>query len=76
MFVSWNKHLETILQSKGLGEWEYTVNDTMRFTDPKDQFRFELLGGDLWTDQLYREWCVSVTWDQLANQMQLERDRK
>lgn len=51
---------------KGLGEFRYgvrsgpgdTVATKVIFLDPKDQFKYELLGGERWRWQLMQQWSV------------------
>lgn len=66
--AEWHEFLNTRFKEKGLGEWKFdqtpkligTVNvinfGTVLFADKKDQFRFELLGGESWRVQMFLEW--------------------
>jgi len=58
--------------AKGLGEFRHVVvgvvdgapkaifQTALQFLDPKDQFMFELLGGDQWRWKLMVEWMEHV----------------
>jgi hypothetical protein len=60
--------------AKGLGEFRHVVvgvvdgdpntsfrfQTALKFLDPKDQFKFELLGGDQWRWKLMVEWMEHV----------------
>jgi hypothetical protein len=65
----WTHFLDTAFKEKHLGTWRFDQGvsaligtlrvhnfSTVSFDDPKDQFRYELLGGNEWRVKLFLEW--------------------
>ena len=57
-------YIDVVFRLHGLGEWRWkypweygsTADFIIEFIDPKDQFLYELRGGDRWVKSITEEW--------------------
>jgi hypothetical protein len=57
-------YIDVVFRLQGLGEWRWrfpweagnTTDFSIEFVDPKDQFIYELKGGDSWIKSIEEQW--------------------